>query len=82
MLLLCIHHSADHKESAMIRVVTGPATKSTSPRTPKKTPCTHSRLVDVVLTATGNKTGQLVCVECTAVFPDPALKKPASRTSV
>ena len=62
----------------MIRVMTATATKSTRPRTAKKTSCTHSRLVDYVLTTTGIKTGQLVCVECAAVFPDPTFQKPAS----
>ena len=62
----------------MIRVMTETATKSTSPHTAEKTPCTHSRLVDYVLTTKGIKTGQLVCIECTAVFPDPAFHKQAS----
>jgi hypothetical protein len=62
----------------MIRVMTAAATKSTSLHTAEKTPCTHSRLVDYVLTTTGIKTGQLVCVECTAVFLDPTLQKAAS----
>ena len=62
----------------MIRVMTTTATKSTSPHTAEKTPCTHSRLVDYVLTTKGIKTGQLVCIECTAVFPDPTFQKAAS----
>jgi hypothetical protein len=37
----------------------------------KATPCTHSRVVDDVLMTKGAKTGQLVCLECRAVFPDP-----------
>ena len=64
--------------SAMIRVMTTTATKNTSLHTADKTPCTHSRLVDYVLTTSGIKTGQLVCIECTAVFPDPTLEKQAS----
>ena len=62
----------------MIRVMTATATKSTSLHTEEKKSCTHSRLVDYVLTTKGIKTGQLVCIECTAVFPDPALQKQAS----
>lgn len=42
----------------------------------KTTPCTHSRVVDDVLTTKGTKTGQLVCIECTAVFPDPSYEEP------
>jgi hypothetical protein len=34
--------------------------------------CTHSRIVDDVLSSRGTKTGQLICLECQAVFPDPA----------
>lgn len=39
-------------------------------------PCTHSRIVDEVLNADGAKTGQLICIECLAKFPDPLLQKP------
>jgi hypothetical protein len=38
-------------------------------------PCAHGRLVDEVRNADGIKTGQLVCLECRAEFPDPALEK-------
>lgn len=41
-----------------------------------KSSCTHSRLVDDVLNKKGNKTGQLVCLECKATFPDPEFQKP------
>lgn len=34
--------------------------------------CTHSRIIDDVLTPTGLKTGQVRCLECCAVFDDPA----------
>ena len=34
--------------------------------------CTHSRLIDEVLTPQGLKTGQVRCIECCAVFDDPA----------
>ncbi len=62
----------------MIRIMTATATKGTSLHTAEKTPCAHSRLVDYVLTKEGNKTGQLVCIECTAVFSDPTFQKAAS----
>ena len=42
----------------------------------KETPCTHSRMVDDVLTTKGVKTGQLVCIECRIVFPDPTYQEP------
>ena len=42
----------------------------------KAVPCTHSRMVDDVLTTKGVKTGKLVCIECTAVFPDPTYHEP------
>jgi len=62
----------------MIKVMTATAPKGTSLHTEAKTPCTHSRVVDYVLTPKGNRTGQLICLECTAVFPDPAFEKAAS----
>jgi len=34
--------------------------------------CTHSRVIDDVLTSAGLKTGQVRCLECCAVFDDPA----------
>lgn len=37
--------------------------------------CTHSRLIDDVLTPQGLKTGQVRCIECCAVFDDPATDK-------
>ena len=42
-------------------------------RRTKVTACTHSRMVDDVLTTKGTKTGRLVC---TAVFPDPSYEEP------
>ena len=33
--------------------------------------CTHSRIIDDVLTPEGLKTGQVRCLECCAVFDDP-----------
>lgn len=38
--------------------------------------CSHSRIVDDVLNAQGIKTGQLICLECRAVLPDPAAHRP------
>ena len=34
--------------------------------------CTHSRLIDDVLTLQGRKSGKVRCLECGAVFDDPA----------
>lgn len=58
--------------------------KATSTTLPKitshnapKTSCTHSRLVDDVLSTKGAKTGHLICLECKAVFPDPHSQKPS-----
>jgi hypothetical protein len=41
--------------------------------------CTHSRLIGDVLTPTGLKTGQVRCIECGAVFDDPATDKEDGR---
>jgi hypothetical protein len=41
-----------------------------------KKACTHSRLIDDVLTKKGNKTGRLLCLECKATFPDLTLAEP------
>jgi len=38
--------------------------------------CTHSRLVDEVRNAKGLKTGELICMECMAKFPDPTYQTP------
>ena len=38
-----------------------------------KTHCTHSRIIDDMLTPEGAKTGEVICIECLAIFPDPAL---------
>jgi hypothetical protein len=61
----------------MIRI-RGTEPKGTSLHIGAKILCTHSRVVDYVLTKEGTKTGQLVCLECTAMFPDPTLEKQAS----
>jgi len=37
--------------------------------------CTHSRIIDDVLTPKGLKTGQVRCIECGAVFDDPVPKQ-------
>jgi hypothetical protein len=63
-----------HKEAPMIRVSTSTTPQSKGLHKAAKTSCTHSRLVNDVLTATGTKTGQLVCIECKAVFPDPTFQ--------
>jgi hypothetical protein len=33
--------------------------------------CRHSRLIDRVLTAAGEETGTVRCLECGAIIPDP-----------
>jgi hypothetical protein len=58
-------------------IPTAPTQKNTA-RTTTVTPCTHGRLVDEVRTMNGGKTGQLICIECLAVFPDPLYQKPLS----
>lgn len=42
--------------------------------------CTHSRIIDDVLTPQGLKTGKVRCIECGAVFDDPATNKENGRT--
>jgi len=36
--------------------------------------CTHGRMVDEVRTPKGIKTGELICMECLAKFPDPMFR--------
>jgi len=36
----------------------------------RQKPCTHSRVVDYVLTKDGKRTGKLKCKECGAILPD------------
>ena len=47
-------------------------------RTKSALSCTHNRMVDDVRSANGAKTGQLVCKECQAEFPDPTSQDPGS----
>jgi hypothetical protein len=35
------------------------------------TSCTHSRLIDDVLTRNGKRTGKVRCLECRTIFDDP-----------
>ncbi len=73
------HHSktrAVPKGDTMIRVSLSTEPQNPSPRTTLKKPCTHSRLVDVVVSPQGTHTGQLLCMECTALFPDPRFQQP------
>ena len=39
-----------------------------------KTHCMHGRIIDDLVTAEGKKTGEVICIECLAIFPDPILK--------
>lgn len=50
--------------------------EETRVRTKTARPCTHSRVVDEVRSAKGDKTGRLICLECKGEFPDPAYKNP------
>ena len=43
---------------------------------PTRKPCTHSRLIDVVRSPQGALTGQLLCMECKSMFPDPLQQQP------
>lgn len=43
---------------------------------PTRKRCTHSRLIDVVLSPQGTHTGQLLCMECKSMFPDPMQQQP------
>lgn len=47
-------------------------------RTKTAKPCTHMRLIDEVRTGNGAKTGQLICLECLAEFPDPTYQAPGT----
>jgi len=40
-----------------------------------KTTCAHGRLVDYEVSADGKKTGNLICRECGAVFPEKDVRK-------
>jgi ribosomal protein L17 len=64
------------KRDTMRRVTPEALLKNTSFHTTPKKPCTHSCLVDDILTATGIKTGELICKECKAVLSDLAFQKP------
>ena len=37
--------------------------------------CTHSRIIDDVLTRSKKRTGKVRCLECGAIFDDPYLKR-------
>lgn len=45
-----------------------------SHRSPLLNPCAHRRLVDEQRDAQGHPTGNLICLECSAVLPDPLRK--------
>ena len=54
------------------------ATQPTNPslHRARKKPCMHSHMIKDVLTAQGARTGQVLCLECKAVFPDPHRQNP------
>ena len=55
----------------MIRVSLPTEPQNNPFHTTTKKPCTHGRLVEAVVSTQGTKTGQLLCLECKALFPDP-----------
>lgn len=40
--------------------------------------CTHRRMIEEVLLRGGEKSGQVRCLECKAIFPDPSHKNDVS----
>jgi hypothetical protein len=44
--------------------------------------CAHGRMVDEVRSTNGAKTGQLICKECLAEFPIPAIRSPVKRIQI
>lgn len=59
-------------------ILSAPTTQKTAVRPTTISPCRHGRMVDEVRTINGDSTGQLICMECLAVFPDPLDQKLAS----
>lgn len=57
------------------RISLTPASPTPEPPTTRKTPCLHRRMIDEVRDKDGKRTGQVRCLECQAVFPDPYLGK-------
>jgi hypothetical protein len=55
----------------MIEVILSTPSQEMTVQTTSFRPCTHSRIVDEVRTLNGARTGQLICIECLAQFPDP-----------
>lgn len=84
--LLEIHPAArsrssppDKRGTPMIQtILSAPTTQKTAVRPTTISPCRHGRMVDEVRTINGDSTGQLICMECLAVFPDPLDQKLAS----
>ncbi len=60
----------------MIKVTTATAPQTASLHAILRKACAHRRIVDEVRTKEGTKTGQLICLECLAVFPDPNVEEP------
>lgn len=55
----------------MIRVGPTKEPQKLTPRPAPKKHCDHRRLVEAVLDSRGTATGQLLCMECKTLFPDP-----------
>lgn len=41
----------------------------------RKTSCVHQRLIETVLTRSGERTGKVRCLECGALIDDPYLSR-------
>ncbi len=62
--------TAPMMEDSMELVTESVTVQSTSRTTPTN-PCTHSRVIDDVLTRGKKRTGKVRCLECGAIFDDP-----------
>lgn len=66
------------KGTRMKRVSPAKEPQNLTPRPALKNHCDHRRLVEAVLNGEGTATGQLLCMECKGLFPDPLHQKPRS----
>ena len=55
--------------------ITEPITARPVSQTTLVNHCTHSRIIDDVLTRSGKRTGKVRCLECSAVIDDPHLER-------
>lgn len=59
----------------MIKVTTATTPRNSGLHPTMRLACAHGRIVDEVRTREGATTGQLICLECLAVFPDPIVQE-------